>query len=326
MTDKQREHIEQRHPEILKKYEKYFTEIVEKPDYILKDNPNNEFALNKKADISFCNDKIPEALELYEKVLNINENNEDALLGKGICKHKMGDLDEAINNYNKVLNINEENSNALYNKAVAFINKGDKKSVTDLLQKAKNIDDSTYILYAYGLSNLRDGKYDTANELFDLCIQKGINTPEIYHAKGQALYGKGQYEEAYQCVNSAVNSKSNFYCAWNTMANCLDKLGKKDFALQWYKYAAESKPDNALYLTNYCVSLLENGNKEKSKEILNYVESFYQTQKEMFSPDEYEFIENTIKKMNEKLNNDKDMTKVVSSQPSLEVNQDSQGY
>lgn len=45
LTDKQREHIEQRHPEILEKYEKYFTEIVEKPDYILKDNARENTAL-----------------------------------------------------------------------------------------------------------------------------------------------------------------------------------------------------------------------------------------------------------------------------------------
>ena len=45
LTDKQREHIEQRHPEILEKYEKYFTEIVEKPDYILKDNARANTAL-----------------------------------------------------------------------------------------------------------------------------------------------------------------------------------------------------------------------------------------------------------------------------------------
>ena len=45
LTDKQREHIEQRHSEILKKYEKYFTEIIEKPDFILKDNARNNTAL-----------------------------------------------------------------------------------------------------------------------------------------------------------------------------------------------------------------------------------------------------------------------------------------
>ena len=45
LTDKKREHIEQRHPEILEKYEKYFTEIIEKPDYILKDNSRENTAL-----------------------------------------------------------------------------------------------------------------------------------------------------------------------------------------------------------------------------------------------------------------------------------------
>jgi len=45
LTDKQKEHIEQRHPKILEKYEKYFTEIVEKPDYILKDNARENTAL-----------------------------------------------------------------------------------------------------------------------------------------------------------------------------------------------------------------------------------------------------------------------------------------
>lgn len=45
LTDKQREHIQQRHPEILEKYGDYFTEIVEKPDYILKDNARENTAL-----------------------------------------------------------------------------------------------------------------------------------------------------------------------------------------------------------------------------------------------------------------------------------------
>lgn len=45
LTEKQKEHIRERHPEILKKYEKYFTDIIEKPDYILKDKVRNNTAL-----------------------------------------------------------------------------------------------------------------------------------------------------------------------------------------------------------------------------------------------------------------------------------------
>ena len=45
LTDKQKEHIERRHPKILEKYQRYFTEIIEKPDYILKDNVRENTAL-----------------------------------------------------------------------------------------------------------------------------------------------------------------------------------------------------------------------------------------------------------------------------------------
>ena len=60
-------------------------------------------------------------------------------------------------------------------------------------------------------------------------------------------------------------------------------MGGKNEVLQWYTSAAESKPENALYLMNYCVALLENGYEEKCKEILAYVESIYPSQKELFS-------------------------------------------
>ena len=45
LTDKQRLHIEDRHPGILKKYEKYLTEIIENPDFILQDNSRANTAL-----------------------------------------------------------------------------------------------------------------------------------------------------------------------------------------------------------------------------------------------------------------------------------------
>ena len=55
LTDKQREHINERHPEILEKYEKYFSKIIEEPDYILKDNARENTALILKT--LFVNNK-----------------------------------------------------------------------------------------------------------------------------------------------------------------------------------------------------------------------------------------------------------------------------
>ncbi len=45
LTEKQREHIKERHPEVLEKYENYLQEAVENPDYILKDSSREKTAL-----------------------------------------------------------------------------------------------------------------------------------------------------------------------------------------------------------------------------------------------------------------------------------------
>lgn len=46
LTDKQIEHIKERHPNDYEKYFKYIKEIVENPDYIIRDNkPNTGFLL-----------------------------------------------------------------------------------------------------------------------------------------------------------------------------------------------------------------------------------------------------------------------------------------
>lgn len=45
LTDKQKEHIMRRHPEIFQKYGNCFRDIVENPDYILRDKTRNNTAL-----------------------------------------------------------------------------------------------------------------------------------------------------------------------------------------------------------------------------------------------------------------------------------------
>lgn len=48
LIDKQRIHIEQRHHYLLEKYEKYFKDIIENPDIILKDKARENTALMLK--------------------------------------------------------------------------------------------------------------------------------------------------------------------------------------------------------------------------------------------------------------------------------------
>ena len=80
LTDKQREHIEQRHPEIL---EKYFTQIVEEPNYILKYNSRENTVLLLKT-IQMKNESKEEIgtvnLVLRLAVEGDNSNNKNSII------------------------------------------------------------------------------------------------------------------------------------------------------------------------------------------------------------------------------------------------------
>ena len=87
----------------------------------------------------------------------------------------------------------------------------------------------------------------------------------------------------------------------NTKANILDKIGKKVEALDWYKKAAESKPENVIFILNYSLALLENKNKEKSKEMFELAKSFYkQKQIDLYNEQEINFIETNFQKLDDK--------------------------
>ena len=73
LTEKQREHIRERHPEILEKYEKYFSDIIEYPDYILKDKARENTALILKTIV--INDEKIGSVNLVLK-LAIDNNDE----------------------------------------------------------------------------------------------------------------------------------------------------------------------------------------------------------------------------------------------------------
>ena len=81
LTNKQKEHIKQRHPEVLEKYEKYFNEIIENPDYILKDNTRENTALIiKKIEFAEDNSIVNVNLVLRLAVLGDNENNKNSII------------------------------------------------------------------------------------------------------------------------------------------------------------------------------------------------------------------------------------------------------
>lgn len=79
MTEKQRQHIEERHPGILEKYEKLFPEILQNPDYILNDKTRENTALILKA-IQKEEEKESINIVLRLAVEGENENNKNSII------------------------------------------------------------------------------------------------------------------------------------------------------------------------------------------------------------------------------------------------------
>ena len=81
LTNKQKEHIKERHPQILEKYSKYFTEIIEKPDLILKDKIRKNTALLLKTIKQEVKGKTIVSINLVLRlaVIDDNKNNKNCL-------------------------------------------------------------------------------------------------------------------------------------------------------------------------------------------------------------------------------------------------------
>ena len=80
LTEKQKEHIKERHKEVLEKYEKYFKNIIENPDYILKDNSRENTALILKTIFIKNNRTGSVNLVLRLAIENDDEHNKNSII------------------------------------------------------------------------------------------------------------------------------------------------------------------------------------------------------------------------------------------------------
>ena len=266
-------------------------------DKILTIEPNNELALIHKADILLKKNKIQNALELYEKVLEINEFNEKALIGIGVCKYKMNLINDAILYFDKTLEINKENEIALYKKAIVLFNKGESNFLKNLIRQKRNIIEIIDDNYEKGLILFLKKEYDLAIKNYDICLEKEKKNSIIFYQEGLAFYENKKYDLAIKAFDKALELRQDYPNAIHGKALILDKIGNKKEALPLFKKVNEFKPENALFLMNYCLSLYDNGYFEKCKEILDKVELLHknQTQIDYLGEDLISDIKNNIR-------------------------------
>ena len=82
LTDEREEHIQKRHPEDYKKYKKYLSDIINYPDYILKDMDNKDTILVLKTIKEGKSNSILTFFHLRERTFKSTIKNNQIIFNK----------------------------------------------------------------------------------------------------------------------------------------------------------------------------------------------------------------------------------------------------
>ncbi|HJT85719.1 MAG TPA: tetratricopeptide repeat protein [Nitrososphaeraceae archaeon] len=231
----------------VKKAQDRYDEAIQNYDKVLRIDPTNTDALNKKGFALYLLDRYDEALQNYDKALQIDPNNTLALSNKGDVLYDLDRYDEALQNYDKALQIEPNNTYALNSK-------GD-------------------VLYDFD-------RYDEALQNYDKALQIDPNNTDALNDKGLTLSDVGRYNEAITWYDKVLAIDPNDIDALNGKGLALDNLGKSEEAITWYDKVLAIDPNDADVLNGKAFAL---ANLDKSEEALPIIEKALQSN----SNDEY---------------------------------------
>jgi tetratricopeptide (TPR) repeat protein len=124
----------------------------------------------------------------------------------------------------------------------------------DILMKAKEynktVEDAKLILafsyYNRGTAYIHKGEYDNAIEDYNKAIELKPDFAEAYNNRGNTYSDKGEYDNAIEDYNKAIKLKPDFAVAYNNRGNAYYYKGEYDNAIEDFNKAIELKPNYAL--------------------------------------------------------------------------------
>ena len=94
-----------------------------------------------------------------------------------------------------------------------------------------------------GLYYSYSGDKQKAISFFDKCLALDYTFMFAYREKAIALYDMGKYEDAFNVMNKAITLQNNFDEGYYWMGRCLEKMNRKEEAIESYKVALKYDPD-----------------------------------------------------------------------------------
>jgi tetratricopeptide (TPR) repeat protein len=89
------------------------------------------------------------------------------------------------------------------------------------------------------------GEYIEAIEAYNKAIELNQSYVVAWSHKGNALFNLTEYQESLKCYNKAIELDSNYSFAWNNKGTALASLGKYDEAIEAYNESIRLDPTDA---------------------------------------------------------------------------------
>ena len=194
--------------------------------------------------------KYDEAIEKFRKALKIDSKCIKSYALWGAALVETGKFNEAEELYQKALDLNSKNAEIYVNWGIALARQNQKQLAETKFQKAVSLSPRAHqAIFLWGVVLVELERYDEAVEKFVLSTKINPNNPDAWYYWSICLLKKHQLEEAYEKGKMAVEMISSKVDFQLNIAEILTEMKKYDKAIEYYKIAEKTNPENAhLYL------------------------------------------------------------------------------
>ncbi|MBI5098032.1 MAG: tetratricopeptide repeat protein [Nitrospirae bacterium] len=238
--------------------QKRYDEAVEKYKMALKINPKSEGAYVSWGDCLAEQQQYDKAIGKYKKALEINPKLEHAYGLWGECLREQKLYDDAIEKYKMALKINPNSENAIKCWLYCFVESKRYQQAVEFIEKHNNALKNCAVVFAYGKSLFKVGRYAEALKQFERLLELHYNCQKVFLLYGKTLYKLSDRENSLLAYTKHIGISSvklhidpEFYTTYNQyMLPILETLKPEDYVKQFYALESTkfSKPQLGIFL------------------------------------------------------------------------------
>ncbi len=203
----------------------------------------------------------------YDEAERVHERMSEARFNKSFVLYKLSRYDDALNIIDQALESDPDRPNYLFSRGFVLLALENPDNALESFKKAAamapELADSWYY---QGMIFYHRKHYNRALECYDKALENADtlhfpfprysflnlfptpqikdNNAEILYCKGNTLFEMGRYEDALEVFEAALETRSQFIEAWQSIGNTRLKLGKRDAAHSAFECVLQLDPTN----------------------------------------------------------------------------------